>query len=94
MLALCTFAAYSGSAATEQWQGGPGVSATTNWTDAANWTSPQQTYYNQVQFTPARGQAPIQFFSVNNVFDSGLGRGPDADLGKWTIFRSMAITRR
>jgi len=72
MLALCTFAAYSGSAATEQWQGVPGVSATTNWTDAANWTSPQQTYYNQVQFT-GTGASANSIFSVNNVFDSASG---------------------
>ena len=58
--------------ATEQWQGIPGTSATTNWTDAANWTSPQQTYYNQVQFT-GTGANPNTVFTVNNVFDSATG---------------------
>jgi fibronectin-binding autotransporter adhesin len=70
--ALC-LAAGSASAATEQWLGVPGVSATTNWTDAANWTpSVQQTYYNQVQFT-GTGASPNSVFSVNNVLDAATG---------------------
>ncbi|MEI9960421.1 MAG: hypothetical protein WDM76_04595 [Limisphaerales bacterium] len=71
-LAISVFAACSAMAATEQWQGVPGVSATTNWTDAANWTVPQQTYYNQVQFTGNRRKCQFGF-SVNNVFDSATG---------------------
>lgn len=72
MLALSVLAAHSASAATEQWQGVPHVSATTNWTDANNWTAPQQTYYNQVQFTGTGANANTDF-SVNNVLDSVTG---------------------
>ena len=69
---VCILTAYSAMAATEQWQGVPGVSASTNWTDAANWTSPQQTYYNQVQFTGIGANANSDF-SVNNVLDGATG---------------------
>jgi len=80
LLALFAFAAYSGSAASEQWIGVPGVSATTNWTDAANWgnfsgfgsSTPPQTYYNQVQFT-GTGANLNSVFSINNVLDSATG---------------------
>src|SRR6266568_2817072 len=74
VMVLSIFAAFSGSAATEQWQGVPGVSATTNWTDAANWTSPQQTYFNQVQFTGV-GANNNANFSVNNVLDGTAAPG-------------------
>jgi autotransporter-associated beta strand protein len=51
----------------------PGTSATTNWTDAANWAgvSPAQTYYNQVQFIGigAVGGPGI----INNVLDNTTG---------------------
>jgi len=70
--AVCLFAACSALADTEQWQGIPGVSATTNWTDAANWTSPQQTYFNQVQFRGI-GANNNANFSVNNVLDATTG---------------------
>ncbi|HTL72555.1 MAG TPA: autotransporter-associated beta strand repeat-containing protein [bacterium] len=69
---ICIFAAGSALAATEQWQGVPGASATTNWTDAANWTAPQQTYYNQVQFTGVGANNNLDF-SVNNVLDAATG---------------------
>ena len=72
LLAISVFAVFSGHAATEQWIGMPGVSATTNWTDAANWTSPQQTYFNQVQFT-GTGANNNANFSVNNVLDAASG---------------------
>ncbi len=72
VFALSAIAAYSATAASEQWIGVPGVSATTNWTDAANWTSPQQTYYNQVQFT-GTGANLNSVFSINNVLDSATG---------------------
>jgi fibronectin-binding autotransporter adhesin len=71
-LAISAFAAHSSFAATEQWLGVPGVSATTNWTDAANWTSPQQTYFNQVQFT-GTGANNSANYSVNNVLDDTTG---------------------
>ena len=71
-LSLATFAAWSSYADTEQWQGVPGVSATINWTDAANWTSPQQTYFNQVQFRGI-GANNNANFSVNNVLDGTTG---------------------
>ncbi len=76
--AILSMAAYSASAATEQWLGDPGVSATTNWTDAANWTpGVDQTYYNQVQFI-GTGTNPNSVVSVNNVLDgtSGVAQMP------------------
>jgi fibronectin-binding autotransporter adhesin len=72
LLAISVFAAFSGYAASEQWIGVPGVSATTNWTDAANWSSPQQTSYNQVQFT-GTGENLNSVFSINNVLDAATG---------------------
>ena len=70
---VCLFAACSAMAATEQWQGVPGVSASTNWTDSANWTpGVQQTYYNQVQFAGTGASANTDF-SVNNVLDATTG---------------------
>jgi fibronectin-binding autotransporter adhesin len=73
LLAISAFAAHSSSAATEQWLGVPGMSATTNWTDANNWTpGVQQTYYNQVQFL-GTGASPNSNFAVNNVLDSATG---------------------
>ena len=70
--ALTLLSALPGFAGTEQWQGVPGVSATINWTDANNWTSLQQTYYNQVQFT-GTGANSNNDFTVNNIFDSATG---------------------
>ena len=80
LLAISVFAAFSGHAASEQWIGVPGLSATTNWTDAANWgdfsgfgsSTPPQTYYNQVQFT-GTGANLNSVFSINNVLDSATG---------------------
>jgi autotransporter-associated beta strand protein len=72
VLTFSVFATSIGLTATEQWIGVPGVSATTNWTDAANWTAPQQTYYNQVQFTGV-GANNTANFSVNNVLDGTTG---------------------
>ncbi|HEY4415218.1 MAG TPA: autotransporter-associated beta strand repeat-containing protein [Verrucomicrobiae bacterium] len=70
--ALCLTGA-SAFAATEQWLGVPGTSATTNWTDAANWTaSVDQTYYNQVQFNGTGASANTDF-SINNVLDATTG---------------------
>ena len=60
------FAVSSASADTEQWVGKPGTSTTTNWTDAANWNGPQQTYYNQVQFAGTGANLNSVFF-VNNA---------------------------
>lgn len=68
-LAACLAAHQPSVASTIQWQGQPGVSATTNWSDAANWTAPAQTYYNQVQFTGA-GTNPNGDLSINTVLDS------------------------
>ena len=77
LLPVLCLAAGSTFAATEQWLGVPGTSATTNWTDAANWpTDPNQglpqTYYNQVQFTGTGASANTDF-SVNNVLDGTTG---------------------
>ena len=76
--AILGMAVSSAPAATEQWLGVPGVSATTNWTDAANWTPDvDQTYYNQVQFI-GTGTNPNSVLSVNNVLDgtSGVSQMP------------------
>src|SRR5258708_34147448 len=51
VLALCLLAARPARADYDFWAGVPGVSATTNWSDGANWTGPIQTYYNEVEFT-------------------------------------------
>ena len=69
VLALSALAAYSGSAATEHWIGVPGTSATINWSDANNWSSPQQTYYNEVQFL-GTGASANSVFTVNNILDN------------------------
>ena len=62
----------SARAATEQWIGVPGVSTDTNWSDGNNWSSPQQTYYNQVQFLGIGANA-INNTAVNNVLDQTTG---------------------
>lgn len=54
------------------WAGVPGVSATTNWTDAANWTSAIQTYFNEVEFTGVGANANNDT-TVNNVLDGTTG---------------------
>jgi autotransporter-associated beta strand protein len=73
LLSACCLAAGSAAAATEQWLGVPGVSASLNWTDTANWTpGVQQTYYNQVQFTGSGANANTDF-SVNNILDATTG---------------------
>jgi fibronectin-binding autotransporter adhesin len=99
LLTVVGFAMCSASAATEQWLGVPGTSATTNWTDASNWTSPQQTYYNQVQFTGTGANANTDF-SVNNVLDgtSGVAQMPIWELdfipvnGNYTTLIDPGIT--
>jgi len=59
---------HDGPAATIQWQGQPGVTATTNWSDAANWTGAAQTYFNQVQFSGAGTNANGDL-SINTLLD-------------------------
>ncbi len=65
-LALCL----SAQAATEHWLG---AGADQNWTTAANWSSPQQSYFNDVDFYDFGGSASLTDFSVNNVFPSATG---------------------
>jgi fibronectin-binding autotransporter adhesin len=73
VLSVFCLAVSSASAATEQWLGVPDTSATTNWTDGANWTaSVDQTYYNEVQFTGTGAEANTAF-SINNVLDATTG---------------------
>lgn len=59
------------------WAGVPGTSATTNWTDGANWTGAVQTYYNEVEFIGPGGN-PNNSTAVNNVLDgtSGVSQMP------------------
>jgi fibronectin-binding autotransporter adhesin len=69
---LCLLLAPSAKAGNDFWAGVPGVSATTNWTDAANWTSAIQTYFNQVEFTGVGANANNDV-TVNNVLDNTTG---------------------
>jgi fibronectin-binding autotransporter adhesin len=66
----------SAQAAYDFWAGVPGTTATTNWTDAANWTyagqSSPQTYFNQVEFAGVGANANNNF-AVNNVLDNVTG---------------------
>src|ERR1039458_4811884 len=71
-LALSVASSPSARAAYDYWAGVPGTSATTNWTDAANWTSAIQTYYNEVEFTGI-GASANNNFAVNNVLDGTTG---------------------
>src|SRR6266404_7035201 len=77
VLALCMLSARSARAGNDFWAGVPGVSATTNWTDAANWTGAVSTYYNQVEFIGI-GASANNNFAVNNVLDgtSGVAQMP------------------
>ena len=80
-LPAALLAGASAFAASEQWQGVPGVSASLNWSDANNWTSPQKTYYNQVQFAGVGANANSDF-SVNNILDSTTGA---AEMPIWQL---------
>src|SRR6266849_2083226 len=99
VLALCLMAARSALADYDFWAGVPGVSATTNWTDAANWTGAVQTYYNEVEFTGI-GTSANNNFSVNNVLDgtTGVAQVPIWELdfvptnGNYTTLISPGVT--
>src|ERR1017187_9278641 len=69
-VALSLWAVQPASAGTEHWKAVPGTSASTNWSDSANWTgiSPPQTYFNEVDFTGigAVGAPGV----INNVLDN------------------------
>ncbi|HEX4262899.1 MAG TPA: autotransporter-associated beta strand repeat-containing protein [Verrucomicrobiae bacterium] len=69
---LCLLIARSAKAGNDYWAGVPGVTATTNWTDAANWTSAVQTYFNEVEFTGVGANANNDL-TVNNVLDATTG---------------------
>src|ERR1017187_11030843 len=68
--AISLWAVQPASAGTEHWKAVPGTSASTNWSDSANWTgiSPPQTYFNEVDFTGigAVGAPGV----INNVLDN------------------------
>src|SRR5580692_1119337 len=70
--ALALAAMQTAQAGTDYWAGVPGVSADTNWSDAANWTGAQQTYYNQVVFNGIGANANNNTV-VNNVLDQTTG---------------------
>src|SRR5258708_23677147 len=99
VLALCLVAARSARADYDFWAGVPGVSATTNWTDAANWSGAIQTYYNEVEFTGI-GASANNVFSVNNVLDgtSGVAQMPIWELdfvptnGNYTTLITPGVT--
>ncbi|HXR46411.1 MAG TPA: hypothetical protein VN784_03135 [Candidatus Limnocylindrales bacterium] len=75
VLALSLLLNYSSHAAYAYWGGVPNTSATTNWSDAANWPEPpgnwsggSSTYYNEVEFNGV-GTYPNTITNVNNVLD-------------------------
>jgi len=70
-VALVLQAIQNAPAATEHWIGNPGVTASTNWSDSANWSSPQQTFFNQVQFLGAGAVGAPGV--INSVVDSTTG---------------------
>jgi fibronectin-binding autotransporter adhesin len=70
--ALAFFMAQTTQAAVTYWAGVPGVSADTNWSDAANWSGAQQTYYNEVEFNGV-GTNANNNVAVNNVLDQATG---------------------
>lgn len=80
-LALCLALVPAIQAANDYWAGVPGVSADTNWSDTANWTSAQQTYYNQVEFLGTGANANNNT-AVNNVLDSTSG---DSQMPIWEL---------
>ncbi len=69
-LAVGLSAIYSASAATEHWLG---AGADSNWTTSANWSSPQQSYYNDVDFTDYGGNTSLGVFSVDNICNASTG---------------------
>ncbi len=69
---LSVLAASSARADNDFWAGVPGISATTNWTDGANWTGAVQTYYNEVEFL-GMGASANNSTAVNNVLDGTSG---------------------
>ena len=85
VVALASFAVQPAHAANDFWAGIPGITATTNWTDVANWTfanqSSPQTYFNQVEFTGV-GASPNSNVAVNNVLDNvnGIAQMPMYEL--------------
>src|SRR5260370_35603718 len=99
VLALCLLAARPARADYNFWAGAPGISATTNWTDAANWTGAIQTYYNEVEFTGI-GTSANNNFSVNNVLyaTTGDAQVPIGELdfvptnGNYTTLISPGVT--
>ena len=96
---LCLLAAPFARADYDFWAGVPGVSATTNWTDAANWTQAVQTYYNEVEFTGIGASANTST-AVNNVLDgtSGVSQMPIWELdyvptnGNYTTLINSGVT--
>lgn len=69
---LTVLVAFGAQAGNDYWAGVPGTSATTNWTDIANWTGAQQTYFNEVFFNGVGANANNNT-AVNNVLDGTTG---------------------
>ncbi len=65
-------------AATLQWNR---TSGSMNWTTAANWTAPQQTFFNQVQFL-GRGTNNNATLTVNSILDATTGT---AQMPMWEL---------
>ncbi|HEY1786856.1 MAG TPA: autotransporter-associated beta strand repeat-containing protein, partial [Verrucomicrobiae bacterium] len=97
--ALSLFAVRPAQAGTDFWAGVPGVTPDTNWTDIANWTGAQQTYYNQVVFNGVGANANNDV-SINNLLDgtSGVAQMPIWELdyiptnGNYTTLINPGVT--
>src|SRR5271170_2432694 len=81
---LCLFFSKSAQAGNDYWLGNPNVTPTPNWSDINNWSSAQQTYYNEVEFTGV-GTNVNANFAVNNVLDvtTGVAQMPIWELDYW-----------
>jgi fibronectin-binding autotransporter adhesin len=85
VLVLCLlFMNKPAQAADDYWVGKPNSTATTNWSDINNWSSAQQTYYNEVEFL-GTGTNANSNFAVNNVLDvtTGVAQMPIWELDYW-----------
>jgi fibronectin-binding autotransporter adhesin len=72
-VALSLWAVQRASAETLQWIGVPGVTATTNWSDTANWNgSSHSPVNNQAQFAGSGGDIPPST-AINNVVNASFG---------------------
>src|ERR1035441_7690821 len=72
VLAVGLLAVGSAPAATEHWLG---AGSDQNWSTSANWSSPQQTYQNNVDFIDNGGTTTLTDFAVNNIVNNTAAPG-------------------